>query len=87
MHLHFIIDHVEGHIRHVQEVVGEVFLDDITLVPATDDEIIYPVGGIEFHDVPEDRLATDLDHGLGFEVGFLGNAGPKATGENDSFHF
>ncbi len=86
VHFHLIRGHVEGDIRHVQEVVGKVFLDQIALVAAADDELIHTMGGIELHDVPEDRLATDLDHGLGLEVGFLGDAGTEATGEDDGFH-
>ena len=32
--------HVEGDVRGVQEVVGEVLLDDVALVAATDDEVV-----------------------------------------------
>ncbi len=34
VNLHALICHVEGDIRHVQEVVGDVFLDQIALVAA-----------------------------------------------------
>ena len=83
---HFVVAHVEGHVGHVQEIVGEVFLDQVTLVSATDDEIIHPVGGIDFHHMPQDRLAADLDHRLGLEVGFFGDSGSEATGEDHCFH-
>ena len=49
----------------MQEVVGEVFLDHVALVAAADHEVIDAVGGVDFHDVPENRLAADLDHRLG----------------------
>ena len=87
VHLHAVGAQIEGDIGEVQEVVGEILLDDIALVAAADDEIIDAVGGVAFHDMPEDRLAADLDHGLGPEVGLFGNAGAETTGENNSFHF
>lgn len=41
---HGVVCHVEGHIGHVQEVIGEVLLDDIPLVATADDEVIHPMG-------------------------------------------
>ena len=86
MHPHFVVGHVEGHVRHVQEVVREVFLDQVALVAATDDEIVDAVRGVDLHHMPEDRPAADLDHVLGLEVRFLGNARAEAAGEDDGFH-
>lgn len=82
MHLHSIMFHVEGYIGHMQKMVGEIFLDDATLLSTADDEIIYTMRGIHFHDVPKDRLSAYLDHQLRFEVGFLGNSAPKAASKN-----
>lgn len=84
--LHAVGAQVEGHVGHVQVVVGEVFLDDVALVATADDEVLDAMGGVELHDVPEDRLAADLDHGLGLEVGFLGKSGAETAGEDDGFH-
>ena len=80
MDFHVVGGHVKGNVGHVQEVVGEVFLDDVALVAAVDDEVIHAVGGVELHDVPEDGPTADLDHRLGLEVGFLGDAGAEASG-------
>lgn len=71
--------HVERDIRHVQEIVGEVFLDEVSLIAAADHEIMDPMGRIHFHDMPQDRLATDLDHGLRPEMGFFGNSGSETS--------
>jgi len=60
-----VVVHVEGDVGCVQEVVGEVFLDDVALVAETDDEVIDAVLGVELEDVPEDGAAADLDMGLG----------------------
>src|ERR1019366_7793783 len=51
--VHCVVGDVEGNIRHVQEVVREVLLDDIALVAAADDKLVHAMSGIEFHDVPE----------------------------------
>ena len=40
VHFHLVVGHVEGDIGHVQEVVGEVFLDHIALVAAANDEVV-----------------------------------------------
>jgi hypothetical protein len=42
--------------------------------------------GIEFHYVPEDWLATDFNHGLGFKVGFFADTGSETTGKDYGFH-
>src|SRR6185369_16067890 len=86
MHNNAVVGHVEGNVRHVQKVVGEVFLDHIALVPAADHEVVCPVSRIQLHDVPQDRPAADLDHRLGFEITLLGNASAKSAGEDDDLH-
>ena len=86
VYFHAVVAHVEGHIRHVQKVVGEVFLDQVALVTAANHEIVDAVVGIDLHDVPQDGLAANFHHRLGFEVGFFGNPGAESTGKNDCFH-
>ena len=55
----------------MQEIVGKIFLDHIPFIPAADDEIINAVMGVGFHDMPQDRLATNLYHGFGPDRGLL----------------
>src|SRR5215471_6714401 len=86
MNLHCVVLHVEGNVRHVQEVVGEVLLDHVALVAAADNEFVYAGRRVALHDVPEDRLAANLHHRLGANHGFLADAGTKTSGENDGFH-
>ena len=71
VHGHLVGGHVEGHVGGVQEVVGEVLLDDVALVAAADDEVVDAVRGVELEDVPEDGQTADLDHGLGAKRGFF----------------
>src|ERR1019366_9290418 len=84
--LHSVVRNVKGDIRHVKEVICEVFLDDISLVAAADDKLIHAMCRIELHDVPEYRLTSDLHHRLGFEIGFLGDTGTKAPCQDHRFH-
>ena len=70
----------------MQEVIGEILLDHIALVAAADDEFVDAMGGLDLQDVPQDWPAADLDHGLGFEMGFLGDPSAEAAGKNHCFH-
>ena len=38
------------------------------------------------HDVPEDRLAADLDHRLGLHVRLFGEPRAQSAGKNHNFH-
>jgi len=58
----------------MQKIVRKVFLDDVALVATANDEVIDAVMGVGFKDVPQDRLASNLDHGLGASVGFFADA-------------
>jgi len=87
MNVHAIAFHAEGDIGLVQEVIREILLDHITLVATANHKIIHAMRRVDLHDVPEDRFASDLDHGLGLKVSFFGKARSEATGENDCFQF
>lgn len=56
------------------------------LVSGTDDEVVVAVVAVELHDVPEDGLAAQIDHGLGLELGFFTDARAQTAGKNKSFH-
>ena len=45
--------------------VQERALDEVSHVPQRDHEVAKPVTTEVLHDVPQDRHAADLDHGLG----------------------
>jgi hypothetical protein len=64
----------------VEKVICEVFFNDLALVAATNNKIIDPMGGVDFHEMPKDWFATDLDHRLRLEMGFLRNSGAQAPG-------
>ena len=69
----------------MEEVIGEVLLDDVALVSEADDEVVDALLGVELEDVPEDGLAADLHHGLGADGGFFAETRAETAGENDRF--
>jgi len=71
----------------VQEVVCEIFFDNISLIATANDEVVNAMGGVELHDVPEDGFTSDFNHGLWLEMRLFRNAGAEATGKDDCFHF
>ena len=83
---HGVVAHVEGHVGHVQEVVGEVLLDDVALVAQADHEVAEAVVAVRLHDVPQDRPLADLHHGLGPGGGLFGQAGAETAGKDDDLH-
>ena len=85
MHFHGVVLHVERDIRHVQEIVREILLDQITAVPKAHHEVVYPVPGINLHDVPEDRLAAYLDHRLRAQVRFFADPRTQPARQYDDF--
>src|SRR5260370_37388429 len=86
MHCHLIGVHVEGHIGGMEEVVGEVLLDDVALVSAADDEVIDAVLGINLQNVPQNGPAANLDHRLGTNYRFFRETRAEAASEDYSFH-
>jgi hypothetical protein len=62
---HAVAGHVHGDIRHMQEIVRKVFLDQVPFVASADDEVIDSLRGINLQNMPKDRLAAYLNHRLG----------------------
>ena len=81
-HFVFAAGEVVCNVRGVEEVVGEVFLNDVLLVTGTYDELVEAVVAVELHDVPKDGFAAQIYHRLGFELAFFTDAGAVAAGED-----
>ena len=78
---------VEGEVlARMQVIVGEELLDDIALVAEADHELLDAVGRVDLHDVPEHRLAADLDHRLGANRGLLAEPRAQTTGQDHRLH-
>ena len=86
MDFHPVFGQMKRHIGHVQEVIGEVLLDHVSLVTKADDEIVEAIVTIDLHDVPEDRAAADFHHRFGTDRGFLAKPRAHSTSKDDYFH-
>src|ERR1700677_3355726 len=86
MHDAGIVAHIERHIRHMKEIICEIFLDHIALVAEADDEIVDALGAVDLHDMPEDRHSADLGHGLWPGCGLLREAGAEPPRPDHCFH-
>jgi hypothetical protein len=65
VYLYRVMAHIERNITHVKKVVGKVLFDHISFEAEANHEFIIPVMRVDLHDMPEDGLASDLDHGFG----------------------
>ncbi|MNN75497.1 hypothetical protein D3C81_1918040 [compost metagenome] len=70
----------------MQEVVGEEILDRVALVAQADHEIVDAVSRVLLHDVPENWLPTDFDHGFGLEVRLFADTRAQSTRQNYRLH-
>ena len=77
---------VKCDIAGMQKIISEPLFDDVLLVARAHDEFVETIVRIALHDMPEDRHATDFNHGLGLVLGFLTDACTVSAGEKDDFH-
>src|SRR5262249_39728106 len=61
-------------------------LHNLGLVTERYHKLFEAVGGIELHDVPENRMLSDLHHRLGDGDCLFGEPSPKASGQDDDLH-
>ena len=83
---HLVLFQIEGNVASVQEVVCEIFFDDISFVSEENDEVVVSIARVYLHDVPEDRVPADFDHGFRDDTGFFGKACAHTAGEDEDFH-
>src|SRR5260221_14454834 len=69
---------VARHIGKLQEKV----LHHLSFLTERHHELFEAVGGVELHDVPENRMLADLYHRLGNSDCSFGVTGAKASGED-----
>src|SRR5260370_1881249 len=70
----------------MKEIIGELLLDHVPLVPTTDNEIVDAVMRIQFQNVPQDGSAANIDHWLWSHGGLLAQTCTVAACKNHSFH-
>src|SRR5664280_3576836 len=86
MPFHAVVFEIDGYVGHVQDIVGEILLDGIPLVPKTDDKILNAIGRICLHDMPQDRLTTDFDHRLRAKSRLLTQPRTDSSCKDDCLH-
>ena len=75
VYFHFVCSHVKGDVGHVQKVVRKILFDDVAFVAAADDKVVDAVRRVGFHDVPQNGLATNLNHRFRTGCGLFADAG------------
>ena len=80
------VSEVVCNVRGVQEIVREIFFDDVLLIACANNEFVVAVMTVQLHDVPENGLAAQFHHRLWLELAFFADAGSIAAGEDKSFH-
>src|SRR5690606_28195618 len=74
-----------GHVAVQNAVVAHPALDVLALVADRYHEGVESVAIVVSHDVPEDRLAADLDHRFRFGLGLFSEARAGTAGQNSDF--
>ena len=44
----------------MEKIVSEELFDGVAFMSSADDEVVDMIGGVNFHDVPENRHVTNL---------------------------
>src|SRR5664280_1252636 len=86
MDLEGVRPQIKGDVRHMEEVVRKVLLDNVALVPERNYEIRDPVVAVELHQVPEHGAAANRHHRLRLDVGFLAQPRTEPAGQDDRLH-
>src|SRR5712664_2943398 len=74
---------LDGQVSLHRLVVEEVLLDHVALVAKTEDEVLEAMVRVELHDVPEQRISSNLDQAIRFELSLFSQPRPQTAAEND----
>src|SRR5262249_61650613 len=86
MHHRLISADVDRQISGQRFVFDEIALYTLAFVAERDGELVKPEMRVDHHDVPQDRPASDLDHGFRPDSGFFDQPRTFAAGEDCDFH-
>lgn len=67
-------------------LIEEKIFNVISFIAQGQNEVVVAIIGVKLHDVPNDRLVADIDHGLGFKLRFLFESCADAAAEYNNFH-
>ena len=77
---------IKCHIGAVEVIICEIFFDDIALISTADYKVLKPKHGVVLHDMPQNRLVPNSNHGLGFQMALLTDTGTQSACQNHNFH-
>ena len=83
---HLVVLKIEGDVAAMEEVVGEIFFDDVPFVSQENDKIVVSIPRVDLHDVPENRMAANLHHGFWDDICLFGKTCAHAACEDKDFH-
>ncbi len=63
----------KGNIKHMQKIIGKVFLVNIVFIPAANNKFIHTVGRIHIKDMPKNGPTSNLYHQFRFAIRFFGD--------------
>src|SRR5690606_2036817 len=78
--------HIDCEVAVQGTVIHHVFLNDFAFIAEGDGEVFEIIVGIVHHNVPQNGLAADFNHWLGFDLGFFHQARAQPAREDDDFH-
>ena len=78
--------HIVSQIVYTLVMAGKIIFYHFTFVTKADNKFGDPVGGIDFHNVPQNRKFTDLYQRFRPQTGFLGHTSAEPACKNYSLH-
>lgn len=84
---HLVVLEIKGDVATMEEVVGEIFFDDVSFVSQENDKIVVSILGVDLHDMPENRMAANLHHRFWDDAGLFSKACTHTTCKDEDFHY
>jgi hypothetical protein len=70
----------------MNKIIIEILLNHPTSVTATDNKFGMAIGGVAFHDMPQNRFSANFNHRFRSQMAFFGYTGAHAPRKNYNFH-
>src|SRR5690349_17950544 len=86
VNLNLVLRDVKGNITCMQKIICEVAFNDVPAVAAADHKVVYARCRVDFHNVPQDRLAPNFNHRFRPQVALLTDSCAFTTCKNYGLH-
>jgi hypothetical protein len=78
--------HVEGYVGGMQEVIGKIFLNDVTFIATANNKVVDSVMGINLKYMPKNGFVSDFNHGFRPDATFFAYSSSKSPCKDYCFH-